>query len=312
MNVYDFRMIDFDIRRLRSLVAIEQHGSVTAAAEAIGYSPSTVSQHIALLQRDIGLELMRRVGRTIELTPAGRALVDGSAGVFAALDRARAAAALADEKVHGTVRVGSFQSAAVAFIPGAVHDVGLRHPDVTVEMCVQETVDSLHQLETGELDVVIDQNYPQAPHRPRAGVDQHDLMEDQIVVVTPDDWDRPRSLGDLRDHPWILPHPDVNICGRMAIERCHDAEFDPDVRFWVSDYLLGLRFAAAGLGVVLISPIVEPVPPAGLAYHQFDPPLVRSITALTRRGVNRPAVVEFVESLRSAAVAVESARAGIA
>jgi len=297
-------MVDLDVRLLRSLLSVHDQRTVTAAAAALGYTPSAISQHLARLERDVGVDLIRRVGRNVELTDAGHALIEESAAVFAALDRAQAAAASAGGAVAGTVRIGTFQSAAVALIPTAVRDIQDRYPAVTVEIAVQETATSLHDLATGRLDLVIDQDYADAPHAPRSGTERHHLIIDPLCLATPEGWPRPERLTDLRDRPWILPHPATNVCGRVLIQRCREAGFEPDTRFWISDYLLGLNFAAAGLGVAVVSPLVSLEPPSGVLYNTVDPPLSRSISALTRQGHIRPAIEALLDSLRSACATV--------
>jgi DNA-binding transcriptional LysR family regulator len=300
-------MVDLDPRLLRTLIAVHREGSVTAAAEEIGYTPSAVSQHLARLESEVGVPLTRRVGRNIEFTAAGLALVAETPDVLAAIDRARGAAVEAGGSVSGSVGLGTIQSAAVALVPRALRDLEERHPDVTVELFVQNTDTSLRDLEAAKLDIVIDQDYADAPRPPRPQTTRHHVMRDEIVVAAPEDMPPPRTVDDLREARWILPHPDTNICGRVMIERCHGAGFEPTTPIWASDYLLGLELAAAGFGVAMVSAIVAPTPPPGLRYHHLDPPVMRTLTALTRMRTQRAAVQALVESLQTAGAEIEAA-----
>lgn len=103
------------------------------------------------------------------------------------------------------------------------------------------------------------------------------------------------------NQPRILPNPDNSACGRIVVDRCRQAGFEPDTRYLVTDYVLGLRLAATDLGIAVTSLLVAPTPPAGLRYREFDTPLVRTITALTKPAPVRPAVGAFVTSLRAVA-----------
>lgn len=300
-------MVDLDPRLLRTLIAVHKEGSVTAAADEIGYTPSAVSQQLARLESEIGVPLTRRVGRSLELTAAGLALVAEAPDVLAAIDRARGAAVDAGGSVSGSVGLGTIQSAAVALVPRAMRHLERHHPGVAVQLFVQSTDTSLRDLEAAKLDVVIDQDYEDAPRPPRPQTTRHDVMRDEIVVATPSGMPPPRTVDDLRDARWILPHPDTNICGRVMIERCHRAGFEPTTPIWASDYLLGLELAAAGFGVAMVSAIVAPTPPPGLVYHRLDPPVMRTLTALTRVRTQRAAVRALVESLQTVGVEIEAA-----
>src|SRR6201992_981012 len=77
-----------DVTRLRVLVAVARHGSVTAAAHALNYAQPSVSHHLARLEAETGTKLVQRAGRGIRLTDAGRLLAERAVEVIGRLDAA--------------------------------------------------------------------------------------------------------------------------------------------------------------------------------------------------------------------------------
>ena len=70
-----------DVRRLRLLREVQVRGTIAAAAEALNFTPSAVSQQLSLLEQETGVELLRRVGRRVQLTPQAEILARFSAGM---------------------------------------------------------------------------------------------------------------------------------------------------------------------------------------------------------------------------------------
>src|SRR5829696_3056788 len=110
-----------DLHRLRLLRELEARGTVSAAAAALGYTTSAVSQQLAVLEREAGAKLLERVGRNVQLTDAGRVLAHHAQGLLDAAEAAEAEVAqVAAGQVAGTVRVSSFQSAFLRIVAPAV------------------------------------------------------------------------------------------------------------------------------------------------------------------------------------------------
>ena len=118
-----------EMKRLRLLWEFHARGTIAAVAEALNYSPSAVSQQLALLERETGVPLLRRTGRTLELTAAGSALVAETDELLAGLERAEAALHRVRAEVTGTVRVAVFQTAMLAIMPAALRRLGDRNAD---------------------------------------------------------------------------------------------------------------------------------------------------------------------------------------
>ena len=117
-----------DVPRLRLLREVAARGTIAAAAGALAYTPSAVSQQLTKLEKEVGAPLLERSGRGVALTEVGRALVAHADDVFRALDRAEAAAEAAKGVVGGTLRVGAFASAATEIVAPAIRALRVRAP----------------------------------------------------------------------------------------------------------------------------------------------------------------------------------------
>src|ERR1700712_4264455 len=155
-----------DLRRLRLLRELEERGTLSAVAAALGYSPSSVSQQLAVLQTEVGVPLLERVGRGVRLTDAGHLLAQHSSVLLAAADAAAADLAALGGEVRGTVRAGGLQSAVRRLLVPTVARMMVEHPQVRTEISELELEQALPGLRLGAVDVVISDEYDGHP-RPR-------------------------------------------------------------------------------------------------------------------------------------------------
>src|SRR6478672_8128559 len=125
-------------RRLAVLREFAAQGTIARAAEALAFTPSAVSQQLAQLQREAGVPLLRKVGRRLELTDAGRTLVARADELLAHVEAVEAELAAQAGTVAGTVRLGTFQTAGLALVMPAVDRLAEAHPALTVEIVEAE------------------------------------------------------------------------------------------------------------------------------------------------------------------------------
>src|SRR5919206_2101432 len=132
-----------DPRRLIVLREFAHRGTIAEAADALAFTPSAVSQQLAQLQREAGVALLRKVGRRLELTDAGRTLVSRADELLARIEEIDAELAAQGEDVAGTVRVGAFQTAASAIVLPALDRLAASHPRLRVELVEADAEESL-------------------------------------------------------------------------------------------------------------------------------------------------------------------------
>lgn len=244
-----------DVRRLVLLREVAIRGTLAAAAESLAYSPSAVSQQLTVLERETGVELLRKVGRRVQLTPQAEILVEAAGEVMALLERAEAALAASGESVTGRVRVAVFQSAALALMPQALRVVAERAPEVRVEMVQREPEGALHETSWArEFDLVVAEEYPAHSTSWLPGLVRADLTTDAIRLAVSRD-SAVRDLRGARDAAWVM-EPRGTASRHFAEQTCRVAGFEPDVRFETADLQAQIRLAASGNAVALMPDLV--------------------------------------------------------
>src|SRR3954447_12171549 len=173
-------MIELDLRRLRFLREFEERGTLAAVAAALGYSPSTVSQQLALLEKEAGARLFDKAGRGARLTDAGRLLAQHARVLLSAAEAAEADLAALGGDVRGTVRAGGLQSAARRLLVPAVARMQADRPRVRVEIFELELEQALPGLRLGTVDLVIGDEYDGHPRPRPAGMRFSILLEEPI------------------------------------------------------------------------------------------------------------------------------------
>jgi DNA-binding transcriptional LysR family regulator len=144
-----------DVTRLRVLVAVARHGSVTAAAHALNYAQPSVSHHLARLEAETGTKLVQRAGRGIRLTDAGRLLSERAVEVIGRLDAAENELAVFTGLRAGRLRLAAFPSALSTIVPAAAAILHERHPSVDLRLTEAEPPEALRMLRAGYVDIAL-------------------------------------------------------------------------------------------------------------------------------------------------------------
>lgn len=283
-----------DPRRLQFLREVSARGTITAAAEALSYTPSAVSQQLSALEREVGVSLLERQGRNVALTPAGHELVAHAGDVFAALERATVAAAAVGDDVVGSVRIGAFQSAGATLVPAAIADLRRRWPALDVRFS-QWIEFGLRDLRLGHLDVCVDQEYDLIPHTRHDDFDRELLLTEPVYLAVPASWPG-TSMADFRDRDWVAAGPD-HECGVLTRSVCQAAGFEPDLRYETDDIEVSLGFVRADLAVALLPRLAATRIPDDVRLVAV-PEARRRVWALTRPAARgRRAVGVVVDAL---------------
>src|SRR6185503_4376036 len=157
-----------DVKRLRVLREVAAHGSFSAAAEALAYTQSAVSQQIAALEREAGTVLVDRNARGVKLTEAGEALVRHADAILTRLADAEAELEAIAGLRGGRLRLAAFPTVGATLMPLAIATFRERHPDIELTVRQLEPEDSLPLLKSGELDIAL-------TIEPNAGMDTDGL-----------------------------------------------------------------------------------------------------------------------------------------
>jgi len=293
-----------DVRRLRVLAEVAAHGSFSAAAQALQLTQSAVSQHVAALEREIGLPLVERGTRPVELTDAGHALTRHAAGIFSRLDVAEQELEEIAGRRRGRLRFGSFPTALSTFVPRAFQRFRRREASVTLTVLALPLQTLVPRLAAAELDLALIYEHDALPE-----IDGHDLArtplcDDAYHAVLPARHRLARSsalaLTDLAGEMWIGGTP-TSSWFRIVQHHCRAAGFSPQVDCASDDNVAVQALVAAGLGVAVIPGLALVRPQPGVAVRPLSGAPLRRISAVRPRdGYASPAVGAMLDCLRAA------------
>ena len=234
-----------DVSRLRVLVAIARTGSVTAAAKELHYSQPSVSHHLARLEAETGAQLVRRAGRGIRLTEAGRTLAERGAEILGRLDAAEAELSAHVGLSQGRVRLAAFPSALGTFVPRAAALLAARHPGLQVSLSEAEPPEAVRMLRAGYVDVAVIFRYDLEGEDD--GIGTRRLLDEPSYLVTASE--ASPDLAAYADAAWIAG---CDRCRLHLLDMCARAGFDPQISFTTDDFVAVQAMVAAGLGVTTL------------------------------------------------------------
>lgn len=294
----------FELRRLRLLHELALRGTLAAVAEALSYSPSTVSQQLAQLEKDAGVPLLEPDGRRVRLTEYGAALAAHAARALELEERVRGELA-ALEPGSGRVRVAAFQTAAHGILPAALDLLAERSPRLRVEVAELPPEEGLFELVARGVDLVVAEQYPGHTRERVSGLTRETIGGDAIRLATPPD-DDSRSLAELSGRAWVM-EPEGTAARQWAMQQCRAAGFEPDVRFEIADLTAHARLIATGHAVGLLPDLLWTDQRANVRLVDLPGHPTREIFTATRASAAaQPAVSATREALRDAFTARRS------
>jgi DNA-binding transcriptional LysR family regulator len=292
-----------NVGRLRVLKEVAYRGSLSAAAEALSYTQSAVSQQIATLEAETGMALLERHPRGVSLTAAGQTLVGHAEGILAGLEAAEAALGAIAGLRGGRLRVASFPTAGATLMPLAIATFRSSYPDVELTLVEGEPEEIVPRLRAGELDLALLFEFD-GETLPAQGITRVDLLEDPMYLALPPAHPlagRARlRLADLKDEPWVQTSR-ASPCARHVVRCCHAAGFEPQVSFESDDYQTVQGLVAAGVGVALIPELAISVVRHDIVIRALSPsPPVRQVIAAAPVGARlvpaAPAMLGILEA----------------
>lgn len=290
-----------DLAALTALRAVATHGSVVAAADALGFTPSAVSQQVKRLERQTGVPLLERVGRGVMLTGHGRHLVDEGGDLLADLERLEAGLHRRADAVSGHLRITVFSTAMRGLVAPVVRDLLVAHPELTVSLTEREPWDTIELVATGQSDVGVVHRWG------HVALDVPDHLETRVVardvadvIVHPDHPLAGRDVvspADLLDEGWVAT-PEGTIC-RQWLNRMYDGTGRlPRIAHTAMEFDSHLAMVAAGLGVALVPRLGRQPLTGVVAVPAHDPVPTRDVVAVHRRTMaGSPAVSAVLDAL---------------
>lgn len=279
-----------EINQLRAWRSVVATGSVRAAAQSLGYSPSAVSQQVTQLQREARLPLLSKVGRGIEPTPEGIVLAQRIDGVLAELNGLEEFLRTMRAGHSSTLSIGYFPSIGTTWIPEILSALSTRHREVRIELFVAESFDPQRKPRPDLQLLVLPPKSPTPD-----GYTQHLLTEDPFVVAVPTGHELAEHsrvpLHDLSDEDWIDNDTPTGTCRQIVLDASAALGFQPSFRLQAPDYGSALGLVARGLGISVLPRLATHSLPEGVTTLPIeDPAPTRSIYALfSSNGAGRTA-----------------------
>ncbi|MFC9560387.1 LysR family transcriptional regulator [Agromyces sp. NPDC056965] len=299
-----------DLEAVVALRSVATNGSVAAAADALGFTPSAVSQQIKRLERDTRVALLERAGRGVVLTDAGRQLVTSSATVLADLERIEADLHLSggagdpERRVTGEVRIGAFSTAVRGILTDVLARLRAEHPELRVPLRESEPWETIALVASGQRDLGIVHRWGGVALAMPDHLVETPLFTDVADVVLR----REHPLAgrteltpvDLADEEWIATF-DSTIC-RQWLRRLFDGVSNaPRIVHESMEFENHLELVRAGLGVALVPRMGRPpLHPELVAIPTVRPASTRAIAAVHRRSqADSPALQAVLDAVRA-------------
>jgi DNA-binding transcriptional LysR family regulator len=330
--------------RLQLLREISRRGSIKAAAEAMQITPSAVSQQLAILEREAGVELLEKSGRRVRLTDAGLRLVRHADTITGAIVAAEADLASMQSAVTGTLRVAAFPTAARAVMPPVMTALSRLHPELRVTLRDLEADESLTALQNDEIDLAIVDDYGDGSRVTDPGLEVCEFMRDPIYLAaagpaTGEVGEPPASgvdmdvrasaihgrtptrgrppagqarLEEFRDAVWIMDTDNSHL-SQVIRRACRASGFEPHVRSSCKDFSVIIALVEAGLGVGVLPGLALLDRPVRAQVRPIGPPLARRLSSVIRpERRSHPMIVSALAELErfGATYAPEFGRAG--
>jgi DNA-binding transcriptional LysR family regulator len=235
-----------NVSRPRVLRELHRRKTLSAVAEALSYSTSAVSQQVRLLEKEVGVALVEPAGRRLQLTPQGLTLVAHTEKILDMLERAEADISTSLEQPRGTIRIATFQTAALTFLPRVALELRELHPELSIEFHEGEPEETLPALQSGEYDLVIAEAYPGMPAPTSPGIIYETLFQDPLwlameasIASTLD----PTSdlIRQLSGVGWAVEAQD-SVPRTWVINECRKSGFDPRVVCSSEDLAVQLHY----------------------------------------------------------------------
>ena len=293
--------------------AVAREGSMTAAASALGYTQSAVSQAVAALEKEAGTPLLERGARGVRPTAAGEVLARHAAILREQLDRAAGDLEDLGRGHAGRLRLAAFPSAANIMVPPAVAAFRAAHPGVELSLSETEPAQAADGLRDGRHDLAIVFDYPFQPMLDAAGIVLHDLGADEMLVALPPGHAAAGrdgvAIADLDAEMWVSSTDPT--CDLLLTHGARAAGFTPRVAFSSDDYGAVGRLVVAGVGVALVPELAAPAAGDAVVLRRLDPPPVRSLHVALPPAPTAAAIamLEILRSVRGRATSTPPAPA---
>ncbi|MBO4318675.1 MAG: LysR family transcriptional regulator [Mailhella sp.] len=283
-----------DIKKLETFVKATELGSLTRAAESLKCTQSAVSHIIMSLEKEFGFQLMARHRSGVALTAEGERMLPAIRSLLECSERLEREAADIRGLESGTVRIGTFSSVAVHWLPGMIKEFQEQHRNIEIKLLNGDYADVEKWLSEGAVDL----GFVALPLS--LACECIPLMEDRLLAVLPPDHrlagEKEVPLLDLKDEPFIGLLAASDQDARMAME---SVGVRPNVKFETKDDYAIIAMVANGLGISIMPELLLRGRTEGVVVRPVFPGVRRIIAlAIPASGAASPSVRIFAEKAK--------------
>lgn len=294
-----------ELRHLRYFIAVAEEGHITRAAERLGMQQPPLSQQIKAIERELDVQLFHRKPRGVELTEAGRALLDDARAIIARLDRAVETTRRTARGEKGRLCVG-LTSPYHPFVPQTIRAFREAFPSVALALEEDRSQELIGYLRNGQVDATFTRMPPVDP----TGLVAVCVLEEPMLIALPASHALARNcakgipLKALADETFIGYLSQRTFGLRAATFAAYRAAgFNPRIGEEAPRMTSALSFVAAGLGIAFVPESLQRLRIDGVAYRRIEDAikLTAPLNLVSRRGDPSPVVQQFLKLVKSAA-----------
>lgn len=304
-----------EIAALRALVAVEQHGSVIAASEIMGFSPSAVSQQIKKLEKQSGVAVLERHGRGVLLTDRGMALAEYGRRILGELEELQATLLADPAKPSGVLRLVAFSTACRGLVGPVLGRLGDAGSGLDVRVLAEDPREAVQRVASGEADLGVVHNWNSVPLLIPGNMVHEKLCMDTADVLLnaahPLAGRGAVEASELLGESWIST-PSGAICNEALLAIFAGLGQVPDIRVYDPDFSTHIAMVQQGVAVALVPRLGRPELPEGVVAVPVENPLQQREVGIVYRKTMRssPSIRHVVGLLREAAAGLDGLISG--
>lgn len=275
-----------DIAALRALIAVRDHGSIVAAATALDFTPSAISQQVKKLERQSRSPMLERVGRSVILTERGRLLAERGTTLLADLEQVENIAVGGAEELRGTFRIASFSTASCGIVAPLLARLRVSAPELEITVVESDPRETVTLVERGGTDLAIVHDWNVLPLDVPVTLEREQLLVDVADVLLPHDHrlasrDSLTPMDLIRER-WVTT-PAGTICHEWLVHMFAMHGQRPDIGYFDGSYSTHAAMVEHGAAVALVPRLGrESLSPRVRAVPVVDPTPQRRVASLWR------------------------------
>ncbi len=268
-------------------MAVEQHGSVVAASDVMGFSPSAVSQQIKKLEKQTGVTVLERNGRGVLLTERGLALAGYGRRIMGELEELQATLLADPAKPSGLLRLVAFSTACRGLVGPMLGRMATAHSTLDITVLAEDPREAVQRVASGEAELAVVHNWNSVPLVIPENLVLEDLCIDQADVLVNSTHALSGSAAvereDLLNETWIST-PAGAICNEALLQIFAGLGKVPDIRIYDPDFSTHIAMVEQGVAVALVPRLGRPPLPDGVvAIPVINPVQQRSVGVVYRK-----------------------------